>query len=75
MHLLSDSEDGKDNKDIDWLRTINFHSKVLCCIDKFEMCSILSICLSTIFVVCCKSFMMRLHIIAINILLLIGSAM
>lgn len=28
MHLLSDLEDGKDNKDIDWLRTINIHSKV-----------------------------------------------
>ena len=28
MHLLSDLEDGKDNKDIDELGTINIHSKV-----------------------------------------------
>ena len=46
-----------------------------CSTDKFEMCSILSIRLSTTFVISCKSFIMRLHIIAINILLLIGSAM
>ena len=38
MHLLSDLEDGKDNKDIDELGTINIHSKVQY-IDKFEMCS------------------------------------